>query len=76
VDDVRATHRELSGKGVRFDGEPFEASVGVFATMRDPWGNIFVLAGDTGSRQPARRTPPYRPGRLLCGLPWLCRVCP
>lgn len=48
VDDVRATCRDLSGKGVRFDGQPFEADGGVFATMRDPWGNLFVLAGDTG----------------------------
>lgn len=48
VDDVRATYRELSGKGVRFDGEPFEADGAVFATMRDPWQNLFVLASDTG----------------------------
>ncbi len=48
VDDVRATYHELSGKGVRFDGEPFEATGGVFAAIRDPWDNLFVLAGDTG----------------------------
>ena len=48
VDDVRAAYRELSGKGVRFDGEPFEAAEGVFATMRDPWDNLFVLTSGTG----------------------------
>jgi catechol 2,3-dioxygenase-like lactoylglutathione lyase family enzyme len=48
VRDVRGAFNELSAKGVRFDGEPFEATGGVFAAMRDPWDNLFVLAGDTG----------------------------
>jgi catechol 2,3-dioxygenase-like lactoylglutathione lyase family enzyme len=48
VRDVRGAFNELSAKGVRFDGEPFEATGGMFAAMRDPWDNLFVLAGDTG----------------------------
>ena len=48
VDDVRRTYRDLSGKGVQFDGEPFESTGGTFAAMRDPWDNLFVLTGNTG----------------------------
>lgn len=43
VADVRIAYRELSAKGVRFDGEPFEATGGTYAAMRDPWDNLFVL---------------------------------
>jgi catechol 2,3-dioxygenase-like lactoylglutathione lyase family enzyme len=44
VDDVRHAYEELTAKGVRFDGEPFESTGGTFAAMRDPWGNFFVLS--------------------------------
>lgn len=44
VGDVRHAHEELTVKGVRFDGEPFESAGSVFAAMRDPWGNLFVLS--------------------------------
>src|SRR5919198_3111034 len=41
VDDVRGAYEGLSGQGVRFDGEPFEAEGRLFAAMRDPWNNLF-----------------------------------
>jgi predicted enzyme related to lactoylglutathione lyase len=44
VDDVGRAYEELTAKGVRFDGEPFESTGGTFAAMRDPWGNFFVLS--------------------------------
>jgi catechol 2,3-dioxygenase-like lactoylglutathione lyase family enzyme len=47
VEDVRATYAELNAKGVRFEGEPFEAAGGVYAAMRDPWDNYFIIADDT-----------------------------
>jgi catechol 2,3-dioxygenase-like lactoylglutathione lyase family enzyme len=43
ADDVRAAHRELSAKGVRFAREPFDLPRGTFATLLDPWGNVFGL---------------------------------
>ncbi|HET9975541.1 MAG TPA: VOC family protein [Streptosporangiaceae bacterium] len=52
VDDVRRAYEELTAKGVRFDGEPFESAGGTFAAMRDPWGNFFVLS----QSQPAARS--------------------
>jgi catechol 2,3-dioxygenase-like lactoylglutathione lyase family enzyme len=48
VDDVRAAYEELSGNGVRFDSEPLEAEDRLFAAMRDPWKNLYVLAPATG----------------------------
>ena len=44
VDDVRRAYDELTARGVRFEGEPFESTGGTFAAMRDPWGNLFVLS--------------------------------
>jgi catechol 2,3-dioxygenase-like lactoylglutathione lyase family enzyme len=44
VDDVRAAHQELSAQGVRFEREPFDLAEGAYAALRDPWGNLFVLA--------------------------------
>ena len=43
-DDVEATHRQLSGRGVDFDGPPQRQPWGTFATFRDPDGNRFVLS--------------------------------
>jgi catechol 2,3-dioxygenase-like lactoylglutathione lyase family enzyme len=43
VGDVRAAHRELSAKGVRFAVEPFDLPNGVFAALLDPWDNVFGL---------------------------------
>jgi catechol 2,3-dioxygenase-like lactoylglutathione lyase family enzyme len=43
VADVRAAHRELSAKGVRFESEPFELARGTFAVLLDPWDNVFGL---------------------------------
>ena len=43
-DDVEATHRQLSGRGVEFDGPPQKQPWGTFATFRDPDGNRFVLS--------------------------------
>lgn len=44
ADDVVATYRELSGRGVSFDAEPESQPWGTFATFRDPDGNQFVLS--------------------------------
>lgn len=43
-DDVAATYRQLSERGVRFDSEPRKEHWGTFATFRDPDGNQFVLS--------------------------------
>ena len=44
ADDVKATHRELAAKGVRFVQEPQEADWGTAAIFADPDGNQFVLS--------------------------------
>jgi len=43
-DDVRATHRQLSERGVEFVTEPTEAPWGEFAIVKDPDGNQLVLS--------------------------------
>jgi len=43
ADDVKATHRELAAKGVKFIQEPQEADWGTAAVFADPDGNQFVL---------------------------------
>ena len=43
-DDVEATWRQLSERGVVFDSPPQKAPWGTFATFRDPDGNQFVLS--------------------------------
>ena len=43
-DDVEATHRQLSERGVPFDGPPQKQPWGTFAMFRDPDGNQFVLS--------------------------------
>ncbi|HEV2867625.1 MAG TPA: VOC family protein [Allosphingosinicella sp.] len=43
-DDVEATYRQLSQRGVEFDGAPQKQPWGTFATFRDPDGNRFVLS--------------------------------
>ena len=43
-DDVEATHRQLSERGIEFDGPPQKQPWGTFATFRDPDGNRFVLS--------------------------------
>ncbi|MDF2772230.1 MAG: Glyoxalase/bleomycin resistance protein/dioxygenase [Geminicoccaceae bacterium] len=44
ADDVKATHRELAAKGVKFVQEPQEADWGTAAIFADPDGNQFVLS--------------------------------
>ena len=44
ADDVKATHRELAAKGVKFIQEPKEADWGTAAIFADPDGNQFVLS--------------------------------
>lgn len=48
VADVRQAHRQLSAQGVHFDAEPFDVPHGTFATIRDPWGNLYGIT-DGGS---------------------------
>ena len=43
-DDVEATHRQLSARGVEFDEPPTRQPWGAFAIMRDSEGNRFVLS--------------------------------
>ena len=43
VDDCRATHAELSAKGVPFIQEPADRPYGIEAVLRDPSGNWLVL---------------------------------
>ena len=43
-DDVEATHRQLSARGVEFVEPPTKQPWGTFAKFRDPDGNTFVLS--------------------------------
>ncbi len=43
-DDVEATHRQLSERGVEFLSPPKKQPWGTFATFQDPDGNQFVLS--------------------------------
>jgi predicted enzyme related to lactoylglutathione lyase len=43
-DDVEATWRQLTQRGVAFDAPPQKQPWGTFATFRDPDGNQFVLS--------------------------------
>lgn len=43
-DDVEATHRELTDRGVEFVQPPQTAPWGTFAIFKDPDGNQFVLS--------------------------------
>ncbi|HWT12320.1 MAG TPA: VOC family protein [Allosphingosinicella sp.] len=43
-DDVEATWRQLSERGVQFESPPKKQPWGTFATFRDPEGNQFVLS--------------------------------
>ena len=47
VADVRSAYQELSAKGVRFEREPFELPRGTFASLLDPWDNVFGLTDST-----------------------------
>jgi catechol 2,3-dioxygenase-like lactoylglutathione lyase family enzyme len=44
TDDVMASYRELSARGVEFVGEPRVAEWGSSAVFKDPDGNSFVLS--------------------------------
>jgi predicted enzyme related to lactoylglutathione lyase len=43
-DDVEATYRQLSARGVEFQGEPQKQPWGTFAIFKDAEGNTFVLS--------------------------------
>jgi len=43
-DDVEATHRQLTSRGVAFDTPPTKQPWGMFAIMLDSEGNRFVLS--------------------------------
>jgi predicted enzyme related to lactoylglutathione lyase len=43
TDDCRATHAELSAKGVTFLQPPTERPYGIEAVFKDPFGNWFSL---------------------------------
>jgi predicted enzyme related to lactoylglutathione lyase len=43
-DDVEATYRQLSGRGVEFVEKPTPQPWGTFAKFRDSEGNTFVLS--------------------------------
>ncbi len=44
TDDIQRTYRELSARGVEFEGPPQTAEWGSFALFKDPDGNSFVLS--------------------------------
>jgi predicted enzyme related to lactoylglutathione lyase len=44
TDDIQKTYRELSARGVEFEGPPQTAEWGAFALFKDPDGNSFVLS--------------------------------
>ena len=46
-DDVEATYRQLSDRGVEFEAPPARQPWGVFAVMIDSEGNRFVLSSRT-----------------------------
>lgn len=43
-DDIEKTYRELSKRGVEFDGPPQKQPWGTYATFRDSEGNRFVVS--------------------------------
>ena len=43
-DDVQHTYKQLSAKGVEFEGAPEKQPWGTFAKFKDPDGNSFVLS--------------------------------
>ncbi len=45
-DDVEATHRQLSARGVEFVEPPTAQPWGTFAKFRDSEGNLFVLSSN------------------------------
>jgi predicted enzyme related to lactoylglutathione lyase len=45
-DDVEATWRQLSERGVEFDGPPQKQPWGTYVIMRDSEGNKFVVGSD------------------------------
>jgi len=45
-DDVEATYRQLSARGVEFDGPPQKQPWGSYVIMKDSEGNRFVVGSD------------------------------
>lgn len=45
-DDVEATYRQLSERGVEFESPPQKQPWGTFAIMKDSEGNRFVIGSD------------------------------
>jgi catechol 2,3-dioxygenase-like lactoylglutathione lyase family enzyme len=43
-DDLESEYRQLSERGVRFDGPPADLSGKKFVSFQDPFGNVYVLA--------------------------------
>ena len=43
VDDMQATFKELSGRGVEFVDQPAQQAWGWWATIKDPDGNVIGL---------------------------------
>jgi catechol 2,3-dioxygenase-like lactoylglutathione lyase family enzyme len=51
VDDVEARHRELAGRGVRFDKSPQKLFWGYGAELRDPDGYLLYLWDEKSMRE-------------------------
>ena len=47
-EDVQQTYKELSTRGVPFDGPPKQERWGTFAMFKDSEGNSFVLSSSKG----------------------------
>ena len=49
VANCRATHKELSARGVEFPQAPVDAPWGTAATFKDPDGNLFSISQPPGA---------------------------
>ena len=50
VDDIDATYRDWTAKGVEFDGPPEDVGFGVMTSFRDRAGNVFTLFASSASK--------------------------
>src|SRR4051812_39965430 len=49
-DDVEETYKELSARGVEFEGAPQKQPWGSYAKFKDSEGNLFVLSQDKNGK--------------------------
>jgi predicted enzyme related to lactoylglutathione lyase len=49
-DDIDQTYKELSGRGVEFEGPPEKQPWGTYAMFKDSEGNRFVVSADKNGK--------------------------